>query len=65
MKIIIVLLLVLAFASGVVVGERRTMRIHNEQVQVLHEQMQVLRGESQSWQAHHLGVPVASLMTAD
>ena len=58
MKIIMLLLLVLAFASGVVVGERRTMQIHNEQVQVL-------RAEIQSWQAHDLGLPVASLMTAD
>ena len=58
MKAIVLLLLVLAFASGVIVGQRRMMRVHDEQVQVL-------RAQIQSWKAHHLGVPVTSLMTTD
>jgi hypothetical protein len=56
MKPLVLLLLVLVFAGGVVVGERRATRVHNEQVQALQAQIQ-------SWQAHHLGVPTASLMT--
>jgi hypothetical protein len=58
MKTIVLLLLVLAFVSGVVVGERRMMRVHDEQVQLL-------RAQIQAWRAHDLGLPVGSLMTTD
>ena len=57
MKPLVLLLVVVVFASGVIVGERRATRAHDEQVQALQAQIQ-------SWQAHHLGVPTASLMTA-
>jgi len=55
----VLLLVVLAFASGVLVGQRRMMRGHDEQVQALREELQ-------SWKAHHQGdLPLASLLSTD
>jgi hypothetical protein len=50
--------LVLTFASGIVVGERRMRPVHDEQVRVL-------RAQLEAWQAHHMGMPTSILMTAD
>ena len=56
--IVLLIMLVLAFASGFVVGERRMRRVHDEQVRVL-------RAQIQAWQAHDMGMPITSLMTAE